>query len=187
MTSLSIDHLAGLDFKALTVDMSAFGRPTAHGTVVDGSSITVTFPDDKTYTGQLQSPNKIRWSNGSVWTKVINKREGDALGSIEVDDQLDFHRLVNRFAGAETVFMVERNMSNAAMRGIASSRPGSRAQGARRKLGYLVSGRWRRVGAAYGGPRPYRYSGDASSHTHSGHQARLDPAVPIYAARLGLA
>ncbi|MFZ2157936.1 MAG: hypothetical protein WAV72_17685 [Bradyrhizobium sp.] len=61
-----------VDFKALTVDMSAFGRPRAHGTVVDGTSINVTFPDDKTYTGQLQSPNKIRWSNGSVWMKVIN-------------------------------------------------------------------------------------------------------------------
>ncbi len=61
-----------VDFKALAVDMSAFGRPTAHGTIVNGSSITVTFPDDKAYTGQLQSPNKIRWSNGSVWTKIIN-------------------------------------------------------------------------------------------------------------------
>jgi hypothetical protein len=48
-------------------------------------------------------------------------------------------------AGAETVFMVERNMSNAVMRGTRlvppGSRAASRAQGARRNLGYLVSGR----------------------------------------------
>ncbi|MBR0716800.1 hypothetical protein [Bradyrhizobium liaoningense] len=61
-----------IDFKAITVNMSAFGRPTAHGTVQDGSSISVTFPDDKTYTGQLIAPNRIRWSNGSTWTKIIN-------------------------------------------------------------------------------------------------------------------
>jgi hypothetical protein len=52
--------------------MSAFNRPAAHGTIVNGSSIKVTFPDDKTYTGQLQAPNKIIWSNGSAWTKIIN-------------------------------------------------------------------------------------------------------------------
>src|SRR6266566_5934961 len=47
-------------------------------------------------------------------------------------------------AGAETVFIVERNMSNAVMRGIVvppGSRATSGAQGARRNLGYLVSGR----------------------------------------------
>ena len=51
-------------------------------------------------------------------------------------------------AGAETVFMVERNMNNAAMQGIVvppGSRATSRAQGARRNLGYLVSGRRCRV------------------------------------------
>ena len=40
--------------------------------------------------------------------------------------------------------MVERNMSDAGMRGIVippGSRATSRAQGARRKLGYLMSGR----------------------------------------------
>jgi hypothetical protein len=61
-----------VDFSSLKVDMSAFHRPTAKGSIVDSSTITVTFPDDKTYTGQLQSPNKIIWSNGSVWTKIIN-------------------------------------------------------------------------------------------------------------------
>lgn len=57
-------------FTSLTIDMSAFGRPTAHGSIVDGSTITVTFPDDATYTGSLQPPGTIRWSNGSAWTKV---------------------------------------------------------------------------------------------------------------------
>jgi hypothetical protein len=55
---------------AITVDMSAFHRPAAHGSVIDTSVITVTFPDDATYTGQLVAPNVIRWSNGSAWTKV---------------------------------------------------------------------------------------------------------------------
>jgi hypothetical protein len=54
---------------ALTVDMSDFDRPAAHGSIIDSSAITVTFPDDQTYTGTLQSPNTVRWSNGSTWTK----------------------------------------------------------------------------------------------------------------------
>jgi Ricin-type beta-trefoil lectin domain-like len=55
----------------ITIDMSGFGRPNANGKVVDLSTITVTFPDDRTYTGQIQRPNTntIRWSNGSIWTK----------------------------------------------------------------------------------------------------------------------
>ncbi|WP_198286941.1 hypothetical protein [Frankia sp. QA3] len=59
-------------FRSLAVNMSAFHRPAARGSVVDGSTITVTFPDDTTYTGTLRAPDKIRWSNGSVWTKVVN-------------------------------------------------------------------------------------------------------------------
>ena len=54
---------------SIRIDMSDFDRPNAHGSIVNGSSITITFPDDATYTGQLQSPNVIRWSNSSVWTK----------------------------------------------------------------------------------------------------------------------
>jgi hypothetical protein len=54
---------------SITIDMSDFGRPNANGHVVDSSTITITFPDDRTYTGQLQRPNTIRWSNGSIWTK----------------------------------------------------------------------------------------------------------------------
>jgi hypothetical protein len=57
---------------SLTIDMSAYSRPAAHGSIVDGFTITVTFPDDATYTGNLQPPHTIRWSNGSAWTKIIN-------------------------------------------------------------------------------------------------------------------
>ena len=49
--------------------------------------------------------------------------------------------------------MVERNMCNAVMRGIVvppGSRATSRAQGSRRKLGYLVTGR--PVSSARDGP-----------------------------------
>jgi hypothetical protein len=53
---------------SLSVDMSAYKRPTAQGTILDASDITVTFPDDKTYTAKLQSPGTIAWSNGSAWT-----------------------------------------------------------------------------------------------------------------------
>src|SRR5262249_5470993 len=52
----------------------------------------------------------------------------------------------DEIAGAETVFMVERNMCNAAMRGIVvppGSKATSRAKGSRRNLGYLVAGRRR--------------------------------------------
>jgi hypothetical protein len=54
---------------ALTVDMTDFDRPTAQGRIINSSTITVTFPDDQTYTGTLQGPKTIRWSNGSTWTR----------------------------------------------------------------------------------------------------------------------
>ncbi|MHC9296109.1 hypothetical protein ACRCUN_26900 [Mycobacterium sp. LTG2003] len=56
---------------AITINMSAFNRPAAHGAIVDGSRLTATFPDDRTYIGELEPPNRIRWSNGSVWTKLV--------------------------------------------------------------------------------------------------------------------
>ncbi|MFN8475243.1 MAG: choice-of-anchor D domain-containing protein [Anaerolineae bacterium] len=56
-------------YTSITVDMSAYNRPTAHGSILDSSTIQVTFPDDATYTGKLTLPNMIRWSNGSAWTK----------------------------------------------------------------------------------------------------------------------
>jgi phospholipase C len=54
---------------SISIDMSALKRPTATGTVVNGSDISVNFPDDKTYTGVLQKPGTILWSNNSTWTK----------------------------------------------------------------------------------------------------------------------
>jgi hypothetical protein len=54
---------------SLTVDMSDYERPNAHGNIIDSSTITVTFPDDRGYTGTLIDPRTIRWSNGSTWTK----------------------------------------------------------------------------------------------------------------------
>lgn len=54
---------------ALTVDMSAYHRPQAVGSMIDANTITVSFPDDATYTGHLQAPGTILWSNGSSWTK----------------------------------------------------------------------------------------------------------------------
>ncbi|MFZ0766265.1 DUF5050 domain-containing protein [Bradyrhizobium sp.] len=55
---------------SIVVDMSAYHRPTARGSIVNSTTITVNFPDDKTYTGVLQPPNTIKWSNNSSWTKV---------------------------------------------------------------------------------------------------------------------
>lgn len=61
----------------LTIDMSAWDRPMAQGSVVDSSTIRVTFPDDATYTGTLLAPDMIRWSNGSMWQRVdLGKGEG---------------------------------------------------------------------------------------------------------------
>jgi hypothetical protein len=56
--------------RAITVDMSRFHRPTAHGTIIDETHISVTFPDDRTYTAQLLAPDTIIWSNNSEWTKL---------------------------------------------------------------------------------------------------------------------
>ena len=57
--------------RSFSIDMSAFGRPTASGTITGFADIKATFPDDRSYTGQLTSPGTITWSNGSTWTKVI--------------------------------------------------------------------------------------------------------------------
>jgi hypothetical protein len=50
--------------------MSAFHRPTANGSIIDASTINVTFPDDRTNIGRLESPNVISWSDGTFWTKL---------------------------------------------------------------------------------------------------------------------
>lgn len=71
---------------SISIDMSAYNRPTAFGMFLDQSDITVTFPDDKTYTGKLvrkgvtgqyNPPEFIMWSNNSEWSKyyqhLVNK------------------------------------------------------------------------------------------------------------------
>ena len=55
---------------ALTVDMSAYARPLAHGSVIDAEDITVAFFDDATFTGRLVPPGTIAWSNRTSWTKL---------------------------------------------------------------------------------------------------------------------
>jgi hypothetical protein len=67
-STLSARIYVGL--RRIAIDMSAFGRPNASGFIDGSSAITVTFPDDRQYTGQLRPPNTIRWSNGSIWTKM---------------------------------------------------------------------------------------------------------------------
>lgn len=53
----------------LSVNMSAYGRPTASGTTITPTLARVTFPDDGTFTATLVSPSCIRWSNRTIWTK----------------------------------------------------------------------------------------------------------------------
>jgi hypothetical protein len=53
----------------LSIDMSAYNRPTATGAIVDRANITVNFPDSGAYRGQLQPPGTIVWSNGTSWVK----------------------------------------------------------------------------------------------------------------------
>jgi hypothetical protein len=56
----------------LTVDMSAFDRPSAYGSILNDSTIAVIFPDDESYNGKLVPPDKIEWSNNSTWKKEIS-------------------------------------------------------------------------------------------------------------------
>ena len=55
---------------SISINMSALKRPTALGTVLDASHISVNFPDDKAYTAELRRPGTIQWSNNSTWTKL---------------------------------------------------------------------------------------------------------------------
>jgi phospholipase C len=54
---------------SISINMAALKRPTALGTVVDSSHISVNFPDDRTYTAVLQKPGTIQWSSNSTWAK----------------------------------------------------------------------------------------------------------------------
>jgi hypothetical protein len=58
-------------YNLLTVDLSAFGRPTANGVVHNRYTISVTFPDDTTHYAHLDYQTRtINWLNGTVWTQV---------------------------------------------------------------------------------------------------------------------
>jgi hypothetical protein len=60
---------------AISIDMSAYHRPTATGSITNSTNITANFPDDKSYTATLEQPGTIKWSNNSTWTKVERKVE----------------------------------------------------------------------------------------------------------------
>ena len=70
-----IIHLSG---NTITVDMSAYHRPTASGTLIDSTFCRITFPDDKTvangtYDVTIVAPNILRFQqNKSTWTKSAN-------------------------------------------------------------------------------------------------------------------
>jgi hypothetical protein len=53
----------------IEINMSAYKRPLAKGRILNPTSIFVNFPDDDSYAGNLQLPNKIEWSNHSEWIK----------------------------------------------------------------------------------------------------------------------
>jgi hypothetical protein len=51
------------------INMSAYKRPLAKGRILNPTAIFVDFPDDDSYSGNLQLPDKIEWSNHSEWIK----------------------------------------------------------------------------------------------------------------------
>ena len=58
-----------VDGTSLRIDMSAYGRTSATGRILNESTIEVTFDDNTTFIGKLVGPNRIEWSNGTVWEK----------------------------------------------------------------------------------------------------------------------
>jgi hypothetical protein len=54
---------------SISIDMSDHNRPDAHGTILQDSTFTVTFPDDRAYTA-IEERGKIHWSNGTVWCRA---------------------------------------------------------------------------------------------------------------------
>ncbi|GEM_PF-4223705 len=59
-----------------TIDMSNFGVGDGHGTI-ENDSFRVNFADGSNFVGTIESQHKIKWSNGTVWTKFIPKVEED--------------------------------------------------------------------------------------------------------------
>lgn len=56
---------------SIAIDMSAFNRRDAHGRYFAPNSFSINFPDDGQFSGDVSPnrPDRITWSNGSVWTK----------------------------------------------------------------------------------------------------------------------
>lgn len=52
----------------ITIDQSLFNMPDAFGYFVDSDTISMVFPDQGDFTGEI-GDGKIYWSNGTVWTK----------------------------------------------------------------------------------------------------------------------
>jgi hypothetical protein len=52
--------------------MSNLNRPDAVGFVINSTTISVTFPDDATYTATINpsGTGSLDWSNGSTWTLI---------------------------------------------------------------------------------------------------------------------
>ena len=58
-------------FPSISITRSVVNRADAYGSIVNCSTLSVTFPpDDAPLTGTLQAPNLIQWSNGTTWTKL---------------------------------------------------------------------------------------------------------------------
>ncbi|MEN3360798.1 MAG: hypothetical protein V7637_4780 [Mycobacteriales bacterium] len=76
---------------AVLIDMSYAHRPTALGSVLDASSILMTFPDAGPFIGTFLTPTTLRWSNGSVWRKVYGGPTVINLNDVWTDGLTDQH------------------------------------------------------------------------------------------------
>jgi hypothetical protein len=57
---------------SITIDMSQYNRPIAHGSILNDSTFTAKFPDDaNVYSAGMENSNRISWSNGTVWKRVF--------------------------------------------------------------------------------------------------------------------
>jgi hypothetical protein len=54
----------------IQVNMRRYNRPNATGRVINASTIEVNFPDDATFTGELDGQGNLNWSNGTVWNST---------------------------------------------------------------------------------------------------------------------
>jgi len=53
---------------SLTIDISDFGGGDARG-AIENDSFRVNFADGSNFVGIIESQHKIKWFNGTVWTK----------------------------------------------------------------------------------------------------------------------